>query len=129
MLTAIKTFFAPYIGWIIGGGIALVVGAFSWITVDLALTKSALQRTETKLEASEQIIAAQARGLQAVNRVDELERRINRVLRNSERLIMETEGANHALPEDVTAIWRATDDSLRAQRNDHSGSAEGLPNP
>lgn len=130
MFKAASLFLKPYLGWIVGGAVALVVGAFSWLVADLALTKAALSDAASKNKLQAMTIRAQERGLEAVNRIDELEQNINRMLRESSQRIMDAEGADNEISQDVAAIWAATDDSLRAQRTGGDpGSAEGLPNP
>mgnify|MGYP003432255879 CR=1 FL=1 len=126
----IKEFINKYMLYISGAAVAVVIGAFGWLWVDNALTKAALENAQTKLKTAEQVIAAQQRATEAMDRVDALEQRLNRTLREYSTRIMDAEGANNEIPTDVAALWAASDDSLRAQADgSDTGSAEGMHSP
>ncbi len=130
MFGVVSTFIKPYLGWIVGAGVALVVGAFSWMAVDLAMTKSALDKAEIKLEAAQAIVEAQTRAIEAVDRVEEYRTEVNRALRRFNAQIMEAEGADQQVPPAVARVWANGIDSLRASELDsNSGAPENVPAP
>lgn len=127
MFAAAKLFLKPYLGWIVGGAVALVVGAFSWLAVDLAFTKAALSDAESDLKQAELTIKAQERAIEAVNRVEDLRSDLNRLLRRFNAQIMEAEGANEQVPPAVASVWGTGIDSMRTPSDSDPGSSEAVP--
>lgn len=124
MFTVISTFLKPYMGWIVGGLSAIVIGAFTWMFVDLTLTKDALADANGKVKEQAQTIAAQSRAIEAVDRVDALESRLNRVLTENTRLIMQAQGANDAIPPEVGAAFIAGSDRVLSYRGNPRAAEE-----
>jgi len=116
MLDKIALLAKPYLAWIVWGGIALVVGAFTWMTVDLALTKSALANSRGELRAANMIVEGQQRAIEALDRVDRLEQNLNRLVVANRDRIMQAQGANDEIPPEVAAAFIANSDSVLAYR-------------
>jgi hypothetical protein len=128
MFKVAMAFMKPYLGWIAGGAVALVVGAFSWLAVDLAMTKSALNNANSELKQAEMIIESQERAIEAINIVEEYRTDMRRFTRMLNTRIMEAEGANQEVPPAVANAWADGIDSLRAQTDD-TGRVEDVRTP
>lgn len=128
MWNAISTFLKPYLTWIAAGAIALVVGTIGWLSVDLALTKSALTNVRGDLKVAESTIEGQRRAIEAIDRIERRQEETTRMLRNLSRIVRETEGADQPISQAAATVWRDGLECLRAHSCD-TGSPETLPPP
>lgn len=127
MFKAISAFLQPYMAWVTGGLIALVVGAFGWLWLDNTITHSRLQSAQSELKAANMVVEGQQRAITALNEVTEYRNETNRMLRVLSRRIMEAEGANEEIPPAVASVWGDGIDCLRAHNCD-TARPEDVPN-
>jgi hypothetical protein len=113
MFSVVSAFLKPYIGWIVGAGIALVLAAFGGLWLNLTLTQSALADARGDLKVAGLTIKAQERAIEAVDRVEDYRRDMNRILNRLSAQTMEAEGANEQVPPAVAHVWANGIDSLR----------------
>ena len=129
MFNAVGLFLKPYLGYIVGGAFALVVGAFGAMAIDLALTKSALRDAQGDLKQAELTIKAQERAMEAVTNVANYRQELDRALSRLNVQIMGAEGANEQIPPAVADVWGTGIDSLRSPDSGNTGSPDSLPSP
>lgn len=128
MFKAISLFLQPYMSWIIGGAIALAVGAFGVLYIDNVTTHARLNSVKNELKAAHMIVEAQERAIHAIDRVEEYQEETNRMLRRLNRTVRETEGANQEVSPAIATVWRDGIECLRTRDCD-TGTPETLPSP
>ncbi len=128
MFKAIGLFLQPYMAWIIGGAIALAVGAFGVLYVDNVTTHSQLVSTQSELKAANMLNEGQRRAIAAMDEVREYRNETNSMLRQLSRRMRETEGANQEIPPAVASVWGDGIDCLRAHNCD-TARPEDVPSP
>jgi uncharacterized protein HemX len=128
MFKAIGLFLQPYMTWIIGGAIALAVGAFGVLYMDNVVTHSRLTSAQNELKAANMLVQGQRRAIEAIDRIEQRQDETNRMIRGLNRRVRETEGADQEISPAAAAVWRDGIVCLRAHNCD-TGSPEALPSP
>ncbi len=128
MFKAIGLFLQPYMTWIIGGAIALAVGAFGVLYIDNVTTHSRLEHAQSELKEKNMMIEGQRRAIEAIDRIEQHQNETDRMIRGLSRRVRETEGANQEISPAAAAVWRDGLECLRAHNCD-TGSPEALPTP
>jgi uncharacterized protein HemX len=128
MFKAIGAFLQPYMTWIIGGAIALAIGAFGVLYVDNVTTHSRLESVQNELKAANMLVEGQRRAIAAMDEVREYRNETNNMLRQLSRRMRETEGANEQVPPAVASVWADGIDCLRAHNCD-TARPENVPSP
>ena len=128
MFKAIGLFLQPYMTWIIGGAIALAVGAFGVLYMDNVATHSRLTSAQNELKAANMLVQGQRRAIEAMDEVREYRNETNSMLRQLSRRMRESEGANEQIPPAVASVWGDGIDCLRAHNCD-TARPEDVPNP
>lgn len=105
----IKQFFTTYALRIAALVTVFAVGACLWLYADLATTKA-------KLDKAQAIVDAQTRAIEALDRIDALEARLRREVRDAARRIEEAEGSQDEIPPEVGAAFIANSDRMLSYR-------------
>lgn len=128
MFKAIGLFLQPYMTWIVGGIIALAIGAFGVLYMDNVVTHNRLDSAQSELKAANMLNEGQRRAIAAMDEIREYRNETNGMLRQLSRRMRETEGANEQIPPAVASVWGDGIDCLRAHNCDTAGP-ENVPSP
>jgi hypothetical protein len=107
------------------GVIALASVAF-YLYSALQLSEARRESLDAQLRTANATIQAQERAIAAVDRVNALEDRLDEIVSDSMREILDAEGADQQVPPDVAATWAAGFDSLRDAGNSDPGDAKRM---
>lgn len=125
----IKQFFvANGLRILVVAGLAILAVVF-YLYAALQFAEGRNKVLSTQLEVATQTIEAQQRAIEAVDRVADLERRLDNIVTNSVREILEAEGANEQVPPAVADAWAAGIDGLRNESGSDSGEPKIVPGP
>ncbi len=107
------------------GVIALASVAFYFYSA-LQLSEARRESLDAQLRTANAMIQAQERAIAAVDRVNALEDRLDEIVNNSTREILDAEGADQQVPPDVAAAWASGIDGLRDPARSDPGESKRM---